>query len=847
MGGAKGEVGAVWVRACAPETKRGFALALVLLAALATGCSVLLSARPVHAQPAAVTLTLWYTQDPASDEGFLLQQMVEEFESEHPNVTVNLVPQNFFTAHDTYKNAFAAGTQPDVFRSAEGDVTEWVYLQAVMDLTGYLSEEDKQDFLEVARYTPVFEYEGEEFWYAVPEVVDVLLLFYNKRLFEQAGIPEPPSFDDPEGWSWDDFRGVCEELAAFMRANDLGDYSFNIYKELQYSFNVFLWGFGGDYWAKDDDGNYALGPDNVTVGSTEAVQALEFLLGLKNDQDPNKRVMPEQNAASENDFKEGRVAMVLNGPWAVNSILKGSAFQNLHERLGVAAIPGLNSTDPTPRTPVGGHAYVVSHDCPHPDEAVALVRHLTSVDANVRRATELGLMPARKSAYNDSRVAESERASYFLPMYESYLPYAHVGHPLLVNWKAFAADQLANELRRAWTDSTYAAAEALASVQQTWEENDYLTLSGGETPHPVTYWHLVAAFVGLVVAMPVVSLVVGKLRHKRPWKEELKQFSTELRENKLAYAFVAGTMVVLAVEVFLPLLVTLDTSFRAYTPAAESKNPLTFHYPEYVGLSNYAEVFTRDLFFQVLFNTIFWTAACVALQVLIGLGVALLLRHNFPGRGFYLTLVILPWAVPSYVTVYVWRVFILQDSTLGQPGLFNMVLNALRLPEAKFLSADAAFWLPGLSAGGFTLFPVSHLLLSAIMVNVWLGVPFVVVSFTAGLANVPEDLYEAAKIEGASRWQQFRQITLPLLKPTFLVVTLLGVVWTFNMFNVIYILALNTNIPANSYSILAVWVYELAFHNFTKGAAAAVSWVIFFMLLTFSMIYKRTMKEEGPR
>ncbi|MHA1338613.1 MAG: extracellular solute-binding protein [Promethearchaeota archaeon] len=795
-----------------------------------------------------IELTLWYTQDPASDEGLLLQTMVSEFEQANPNIHVNLIQQNFFTAHDTYKNAFLSGTQPDIFRSSEGDVTEWIYLGAIKDITNYLNGSDKEDFINITKYTAVFEYEGNEYWYGIPEVMDILLLFYNKQIFQDAGILEPPSPSDPEGWSWDGFRETCKQITQFMRNNSIGDYGFNIYKELQYSFNVFLWGFGADYWQKDENGDYILDGEHVSINSQEAIDALNFMLDLKNNETYEYRVMPEQNAGSETEFKEGNIAMALNGPWAVNSILKGSAFQNIYSRLGIALIPGRNKTDPTPRTPVGGHTYVISHDCPHPDEAFKLIDYLTNKDANVRRATELGLMPVRKSAYNDTRIQQNPKALYFLNLYQDYLPYARIGHPKLVNWKAFAADQLANQLKKIWTDPSYTTEEILNNVQTQWENNLYLTLAGGEEIRPVTYWHLLIILICVIALFPFISISIGKIKNKSSWKEEVYRFKEDLKENKLAYIFVSGTLIVLLLEVFIPLLITLDTSFRNYTPAAESINPLNFQFPEYIGFNNYIDVFTNELFFQILFNTIFWTIACVSLQVGIGLGISLLLNKKFKGRTLYRTLLILPWAVPSYVTVYIWRVFILQDSTLGsgQPGLFNILLTSLGFNEVKFLSADAAFYLPGLSSQGISVFPVTNLMLSAIMVNVWLGIPFVVISFTAGLSNIPNDLYEAADIEGASGWYKFKKITLPLLKPTFMIVTLLGVIWTFNMFNVIYILALNTNIPADTYSILAVWVYELAFHNFTKGSAAAVSWIIFGMLLLFAMIYKRLLKSEQP-
>ncbi|MHA1820968.1 MAG: extracellular solute-binding protein [Promethearchaeota archaeon] len=796
-----------------------------------------------------ITLSFWYTQDPSSDEGLLLEQMVKEFEQLHPNISVDMVPQNFFTAHDTYKNAFLAGNQPDIFRSAEGDVTEWIYLGAILDLTDYISDEDKQDFLNISKYTAVFNYQGEDFWYGVPEVIDMLFMFYNKEIFNDAGITYPPSVNDSQGWTWDEFRQTCVSLTSFMRNNSIGDYAFNIYKELQYSFNVFLWGFGGDYWQKDENGTYILDGQHVTINSTEAINALTFLLDLKNNPDYNYRVMPEQNAGSETDFKEGKNAIVLNGPWAINSILKGSAFQNVYTRLGIAPIPGLNKTDKTPRSPVGGHDYVISYNCEHPKEAYELINYLTNKQANVRRALELGLMPTRISAYNDSSILNDPKASYFISQYEAYLKYAHVGHPKLVNWKAFASDQLANKLKTIWTSSKYTATEILNDVQRQWENNQYLTLSGGEAIRPVTYWNIILYFGLIIIILPFLSITFRKFKSKRSFKEEWGLFLKDVKSNKLAYLLVLGTTIILILEVFIPLLITLDTSFRNYTPAAESKNPLNFQFPEYIGWKNYMDVFTNELFFRILFNTIFWTLACVSLQITLGLAISMLLNKKFKGRSFYRTLLILPWAVPSYVTVYIWRVFILQDSSLvaGQPGLINIILKSLGLNEIKFLSADTAFVLPGLSSTGISLYPISNLMLSAILVNVWLGIPFVVISFTAGLSNISKDLYEAADIEGASWWQKFTKITLPQLKPTFMIVTLLGVIWTFNMFNVIYILSLNTNIPSETYSILAVWVYELAFHNFTKGSAAAVSWVIFGILLLFAMVYKKSMNIEDEK
>jgi len=317
-------------------------------------------------------------------------------------------------------------------------------------------------------------------------------------------------------------------------------------------------------------------------------------------------------------------------------------------------------------------------------------------------------------------------------------------------------------------------------------------------------------------------------------KKELKYLWFEMKKNKVAYFMILPVMVVILIEVIFPLLITFDTSLRHYTAAAESENPYFFEFPEIIGFANYVAIFTRPTFFRVLANTFFWTLMCVSLHVLLGIAFALLLNKDFKGKAFFRTMVIIPWAVPSYVTTYIWRVFILQDSTLGAgyTGLFNLILTNFGLPEVRWLSADKFLGVP-------------MIMWSAILVNTWLGIPFMTVTVLAGLQSIPQDLYEAADIEGASRWQKFRYITLPMLKPSLMVAVLLGVIWTFNMFNVIYIMALNTEIPAEEYSILAVWVYSLAFYQHDKGQAAAAAWIIFFILFVFSMIYKRVMRTPG--
>jgi ABC-type sugar transport system permease subunit len=175
------------------------------------------------------------------------------------------------------------------------------------------------------------------------------------------------------------------------------------------------------------------------------------------------------------------------------------------------------------------------------------------------------------------------------------------------------------------------------------------------------------------------------------------------------------------------------------------------------------------------------------------------------------------------------------------------VLNSFNFLEYRILDIpeiNSTFWI----TDKVFLFGIEFRMItfSAILTNVWLGVPFMMVSFLAALQSIPQDLYEAADIDGAGVWNKFRGITLPLLKPTLMTVSLLGVIWTFNLFNIFYILADNQNGLGDrvNYDIFVTFIYE-QFNRFNYNAAAGLSFTVFVMLVSFSLVYRRLMRAEA--
>ncbi|MFZ3572166.1 carbohydrate ABC transporter permease [Streptomyces sp. BH097] len=311
----------------------------------------------------------------------------------------------------------------------------------------------------------------------------------------------------------------------------------------------------------------------------------------------------------------------------------------------------------------------------------------------------------------------------------------------------------------------------------------------------------------------------SKTREPRPGP--LRRLKDSYRKHWYAYAMIAPVVVVLGVLVVYPLVrgfyLTLTDANSLNSARTIGVNQIEATY-KFIGLDNYADILwgpsAYDRFWSHFVWTIVWTVACVALHYGIGLGLALLLNEKLRGRTFYRLMLVLPWAVPTFVTVFSWRIM------LADGGVINQVLGTLHLPEPSWL--EDPFWQR----------------LTAIMVNTWCGVPFMMISLLGGLQSIDASLYEAAEMDGATAWQRFRHVTLPGLRPVSSTVILLGVIWTFNQFAIIFLLFGN-NSPDTQ--ILVNWAYYLGFgqqpRDYAQSAAYGV--VLLSILAVFTTLYRR--------
>ena len=319
-------------------------------------------------------------------------------------------------------------------------------------------------------------------------------------------------------------------------------------------------------------------------------------------------------------------------------------------------------------------------------------------------------------------------------------------------------------------------------------------VSIGRTASPVSrYWPL--ALLALLVGAFVSPVAVQVFHH----------------ELRLPYMLLAPAIAGLGLLVVFPLLWEFNVSMT-------NLSPKYFQSPSFVGLRNYIEVFTMPVlkqvrFFPVFLRTILWTLVNVAFHVGGGLGLALLLNRKMRLKGFYRTLLVLPWAIPQVIACLAWR------------GEFHFVYGFPNIILQRL----------GLAALQWKTNPTWNFVAMCIT-NIWLGIPFMMVIILGGLQSIAGDYYEAAELDGASSYQQFRNVTLPLLQPVLTPAIILGTVWTFSNFNVPFFI--NENELETSDTLVTA-LFRSAFQYFNLGDAAAFAFVIFAILLVFAVFYMR--------
>jgi ABC-type sugar transport system permease subunit len=277
-----------------------------------------------------------------------------------------------------------------------------------------------------------------------------------------------------------------------------------------------------------------------------------------------------------------------------------------------------------------------------------------------------------------------------------------------------------------------------------------------------------------------------------------------LNNTMVAYYFLLPAIIGFAIFTAVPLVTSLVISLYEWN---------TLSSPKFVGFGNFIKIFTQDQIFWIALENTFWYAVgVVPFSIALGLAAALLLNQKIVGIALWRTVYFLPVMTSTVAISLVWKWLYNPDV-----GLINVLLRGIGIQEPPTWLTSTTWALP-----------------SIIIVAIWKTIGYNMVIFLAGLQNVPKELYEAAEIDGSSKWNMFWEITLPLLQPTTFFITVISIIHSFQVFG--YALIMTEGGPGVSTNTLVLYIYQQGFKYFNMGYASAIAWVLFIILLMVTMI-----------
>jgi len=827
-----------------------------------------------------ITLTVWHTFAAESKEENVFLSSIQAFEELHPNITIEASMVPFGDADNLFMTAAQGGEAPDLMRlssdqlGAIGEVRVDGF-PLLEDLRPHMTPVQRAQFDERALHAMRY----DEALYGVPASQDALSLIYNKAIFDARGVDYPDA-----SWTQSDLLQAAQTLTY----QDVQGLALPV--KSAYWWFGFQAGWGGSLFNESGV---------PTLDSNGSADALDWLLDLELEHEVV--ATGTQTEGMKNQFIGSKAAMIVDGPW------NWATYEASRLDVGQAMLPIIDATGERVAPLVTYKGWTVSKQSVHKLAAVDLALFLSSEEVQKQFALETYTLPTHLGAAADEAVRSDEVLAGFMDQLNAGTParttrgMALVYGPLVTAFEQVYtgtanADVALSGANAALIEEMEGLERAAPppdnegyrtiTVNFTTDDSSTYTVfvdgdthsslsSGDFTPSLLPAYDTCLAdgmempYVGSLRLIPsgttviectLTGMVPGMLHQIVVEGNKGSVLSEEITTDvgdvvpssgdtsavlfalgaivvslvallsfgrymdikagrlhaRSAHAYIAPAMLALAVLTFYPVLYGFWLSFT-------NADATRLGDESFVGLINFLDVFTSSGFLRVTLFTLVWTVSNVAAHIGLGLFLALVLhRSTIRGTTAYRTVLLLPWAIPSYISVLVWK-------GMFQPeGLVNDVLGT----EFQFLADPTGAQLV------------------VIFVNIWLGVPFMMMSLSGALQALPKEMYEAAQLDGVGSWDTFRHLTFPNLKSALVPLSLLGFIWTFNMFNVIYLLTdggpdLYFGEPGQT-DILITYVYDLAFRDGAYGVAAAWSVVIFLMLLAFSWTYmKRTNATEA--
>lgn len=778
----------------------------VLLAVL-----TLLAAAAFASEDIELRFTCWDGDEAQA----ILREEAKAFERAHPGVKVK-VEAVFYNDYFTKLLAqYAAGVAPDVAMLDPGNFQKFAVRGALKPLNELFDSVPGFDI--GAYYKPIIDaHSWQGRLYVLPrDIAPMGLCYYNKRAFDEAGIPYPDG-----SWTWDfkvrpelkekDFLWVLQRLTKKDARGRPTRYALTTWDPMGL-IDVFVYSQGARY--VDDNEN----PHKVLFTDPRIVRAHELLANiyLKEKWIPSPSDLGSiVQSTADQLFSSQKSAMYVCGIWdavKINRVVKPGTDRYFD--WDIAMLPAFK--DGTRAGPTGGSGYAVMSSTKHPKEAFALAAWMAGKPGMLAMARAGFAQPAIKSLalsrewLPDQNTPPEVRNPMNRIITDTWVPYvvfspSASSYPELYQFLQAKRDSIWN--------GQLAPEAGLREAQELAQNrlDDILK----EERLPKLNWTAAGVFMaGLVLAL--IAWIYLPERKKR-------LLPRERRESRIGYAFISPWIVGMLLFTLGPMLICLVMSFTDWD---------TIQPARWRGVGNYAEAFTKDpRFWKSLVVTGVYTLFSVPLGMLIALGLALLLNVKVRGIALFRTCFYLPALASTVAASLVMRKVFQQDGGLinsviyGSSGQGNF-LGLGSLLSAASNSSDMANWLGN-----------EHLALpSFILMSFW-AVGGSMIILLAGLQGIPQFYYEAATLDGASAWQRFKTVTFPLLTPSLFFVLITSVIGSFQVFTQVFVITMGLGGPNDATRVFMLHLYDNAFKNLRMGYASALAWVLFVVILLFTLL-----------
>lgn len=745
-------------------------LGLLLGCLLQTGCGTV--------EQEKTTITLWHQMVVAERE--VLADKIAQFESLHPTIQVKALYKETEELRSGFQAAVLAGTGPELIYGPSDSLGAFDSMGIVGDMSDWFSQEELDEFIEqsltwIEQPPDTAQLASSANAGRLVQVGDRvgnhLTLVYNRKL-----IPEPPGSTDQ----------LVELAVGASRANssDRAKQQYGLVWNFVEPFFLvpFLSGYGG--WVFEENSS------TPSLDTPEVVEALRFVASLQQQH----RVLPANCDYETADmlFKSGRAAMIINGDWSWSDYLSNPSIDAAIAPLPVVSETGLPMA---PMVATKGYSLNVNAQGGHVEAAKLFTRFMTSMPVQREFMQRLKTLPSLKKLMSDPYLQSDPTLAASARQVQQSRPMPIIAEMRAV-WDAMRPPYqslLAGEL----------TAQQAASKMQSESVRSIRLMNQQLQPDR-----------SVLVIQSIGVLLLGFFLFRQ--RSVISQLRSDWSRHRLAYLFVAPAILVTLLTIVYPFIYNIVLSFS-------NMSLRNFRDWQMVGLQNYLQVLYEPRFLWIFFKTILWTVLNLLFHLSIGLLLAVMLNGPVRGKSIYRVLLILPWAIPAYITALSWR------------GMFDAEYGAINSILTQWFGLEKINWL-GEELNAF---------FACLITNIWLGFPFIMVIALGGMQGIPIEMYEAARMEGVSRWQQFWHITLPMLRPVLMPAVTLGAIWTFNNLNVVWLVS-NGGEPADKTHILVSYVYKSVFNLYQYGSGAALSMIIFGMLLVFSLTFlRRTQATES--